>query len=491
MSMSMSIKDQNAIKAMPGNDKCVDCPALHPQWASVSYGTLFCLECSGLHRSLGVHISFVRSLTMDGWSEKQLGAMRAGGNAKFVQAMRDAGCPAEMVELDEPPEQTAEFQKMYETKYTSNVMEPYRKRIIAVRDGTEPPYIPAYEKPGVGDERGIEPLAGESEADYIARQARLKEEAKARIAARCGGGAMQGIGSGGYTPPGGQGSGGGLGGFDAKALNEGAEKAAAAARAGAEQASAVLGSMFGKLSTAVKNSDATSSAASMASSWWGKAAGAVSSLVEEPKDQGMFFPRTNTEIEDKAREKAEAEEQKKKSAAAATSSKKALAATAAAADDWDDWGDDTPVKKSPRAKTAAAKTKGTKKGADDWDDWDADNDDADSASAAAPVALKPKVASAAAAAADDDDWGDDSWGDDSMPAKKPRSPADRSSGTKSPSLRKKSPRPRLGSGGSESGSSGSLAVPGMSKSSSSGSVGSVTKARTASQDSDFFAEFGQ
>lgn len=42
----------------------------------VSYGNLFCLECSGVHRSLGVHISFVRSLTMDKWSEEQLDFMR-------------------------------------------------------------------------------------------------------------------------------------------------------------------------------------------------------------------------------------------------------------------------------------------------------------------------------------------------------------------------------------------------------------------------------
>ena len=43
----------------------------------------------------------------------------------------------------------------------------------------------------------------------------------------------------------------------------------------------------------------------------------MSSLVEEPKNEGMFFPRTNTEIEDKAREKAEEEERKKAVAAAA------------------------------------------------------------------------------------------------------------------------------------------------------------------------------
>ncbi len=60
------------VREYPGNDKCCDCPSIDTDWASVSHGTLICLECAGKHRSLGVHVSFVRSITMDTWSRQQV-----------------------------------------------------------------------------------------------------------------------------------------------------------------------------------------------------------------------------------------------------------------------------------------------------------------------------------------------------------------------------------------------------------------------------------
>lgn len=52
---------------VPGNGNCVDCDAPNPEWASLNLGALVCIECSGIHRNLGSHISKIRSLGLDEW----------------------------------------------------------------------------------------------------------------------------------------------------------------------------------------------------------------------------------------------------------------------------------------------------------------------------------------------------------------------------------------------------------------------------------------
>ncbi|PWA84403.1 ADP-ribosylation factor GTPase-activating protein AGD12 [Artemisia annua] len=64
------------------NRTCADCGAPDPKWASANIGVFICLKCCGVHRSLGVHISKVLSVTLDSWTDAEVDAMiEVGGNA--------------------------------------------------------------------------------------------------------------------------------------------------------------------------------------------------------------------------------------------------------------------------------------------------------------------------------------------------------------------------------------------------------------------------
>ncbi|XP_058849447.1 arf-GAP with coiled-coil, ANK repeat and PH domain-containing protein 3 [Acipenser ruthenus] len=68
------------VQSIPGNEVCCDCGQADPRWASINLGILLCIECSGIHRSLGVHCSKVRSLTLDSWEPELLKLMCELGN---------------------------------------------------------------------------------------------------------------------------------------------------------------------------------------------------------------------------------------------------------------------------------------------------------------------------------------------------------------------------------------------------------------------------
>uniref|UniRef100_UPI00398EA762 arf-GAP with GTPase, ANK repeat and PH domain-containing protein 1 isoform X2 n=1 Tax=Pristiophorus japonicus TaxID=55135 RepID=UPI00398EA762 len=69
-----------SIRNICGNSHCVDCEALNPDWASLNLGALMCIECSGIHRNLGTHLSRVRSLDLDDWPLELIRVMSSIGN---------------------------------------------------------------------------------------------------------------------------------------------------------------------------------------------------------------------------------------------------------------------------------------------------------------------------------------------------------------------------------------------------------------------------
>ncbi|KAJ5470205.1 hypothetical protein N7530_007562 [Penicillium desertorum] len=119
-----------------GNDKCCDCGAPSPQWASPKFGTFICLNCAGTHRGLGVHISFVRSITMDAFKHAEIQRMELGGNDPWKSF------------YDEHPVTVSEGRTFEDStikeRYESESGEEWKERLSCKVDGRE--YVQGQEK---------------------------------------------------------------------------------------------------------------------------------------------------------------------------------------------------------------------------------------------------------------------------------------------------------------------------------------------------------
>ncbi|KAM9349484.1 arf-GAP with SH3 domain, ANK repeat and PH domain-containing protein 1a [Symphorus nematophorus] len=83
--LTKSIIDE--VLRSPGNDSCCDCGATDPRWLSTNLGVLTCIECSGIHREMGVHVSRIQSLELDKLGTSELLVARNVGNCSFNEIM--------------------------------------------------------------------------------------------------------------------------------------------------------------------------------------------------------------------------------------------------------------------------------------------------------------------------------------------------------------------------------------------------------------------
>ncbi|XP_061635787.1 arf-GAP with GTPase, ANK repeat and PH domain-containing protein 1 isoform X1 [Phyllopteryx taeniolatus] len=110
-----------SIRSIRGNSRCADCDTQNPDWASLNLGALICIECSGIHRNLGTHLSRVRSLDLDEWPLELIKVMSSIGN-EFANSVWEANSQGHL--KPGPDASREERERWIRAKYEQRVFLP-------------------------------------------------------------------------------------------------------------------------------------------------------------------------------------------------------------------------------------------------------------------------------------------------------------------------------------------------------------------------------
>lgn len=125
-----------AMLALPHNAACADCGAAKPTWASINLGVFICLECAGVHRSLGTHISKVRSTDLDEWDGIDLAVMDNAKANLFFEATLTAATARPNARSP-----VADRDRFIRAKYLARDFLPNHNNNTLERSGSAPPPV--------------------------------------------------------------------------------------------------------------------------------------------------------------------------------------------------------------------------------------------------------------------------------------------------------------------------------------------------------------